>query len=431
MNVNTRTVILEALMMIEDGAFTHVVISDALSKYQYLERSERSFISKVVRGTVERRLTLDYYLGQVSNTPVNKMKPVIRNILRMSVYQLVYMEGAEHAVCNEAVKLAKSKGFSGLSGFVNGVLRNLIRKRGAINTPTSLRISDLAIRYSTPEPLVKQFMDYYGPEKTYEILEAQFLPRPLWICVNTLKITPYEAVQSFNAQGITTAMSEEVKEAVAISDYDHLEAIPEWNEGKIFVQDLSSMILCNMVGAGVNDTVIDVCAAPGGKSIHIAQIMGGKGNVLARDVSEEKTALINANLARLELHNVHTQVRDALSFHEEDRESADIVLCDLPCSGLGCIGRKPDIKYNWTTERSKELIKHQRDILKVSAEYVKPDGKLIYSTCTIGTGENSENAKWFEANFPFKLEKEREILPDGDHDGFYISVFKKDHDYGY
>ena len=423
MKVNPRSIILDALLEInEKNEYTHRIMREVLRKYQYLPARDRSFISRVTLGTVERKLTLDYLIDRVSKTPVCRMKPVIRNILRMGAYQLVYMDGTEdYAVCNEAVKLAAKRGFAGLKGFVNGVLRNLARTYRDISYP------DLSIKYSTPRWLVEYWTAQYGAEKTEEFLAAQYTDQPLWIRVNTAKTTPEALAAGLSARGITVERDEEIPEAMTMRGYDYLEAIPEWNEGMFFVQDYASMLVTHRAGVREGMTVIDVCAAPGGKCTHVAQKLQGTGLVIARDVSEAKVALIEENIERLGLDNIHTAVQDATVLTPEMLGKADLVLADLPCSGLGILNKKPDIKYHANPARCGELRELQRRILNTVSQYVKPGGTLMYSTCTIVREENEENAAWIAEKLGFTLLMQEQLLPGMNHsyDGFFMAALRK------
>lgn len=447
MTVNTRNIILDALIEInEKNGFSHMVLSDVLSKYRYLPAEDRSFISRTILGTVERKITIDYILSLFSKVKTDKMKPVIRNILRMSVYQLIYMKGIkEFAVCNEAVKLASKRGFATLKGFVNGVLRNISREKENIAYPDRNNIvSYLSVAYSTPEWIVEKWINEYSPETAEEMLKAQFADRPLTIRCNTLNRTKNELAERLRKQGITVNDKLCIEEALEISGYDSLDKIKEFHDGDFFVQDLSSMLVCHGAMPKKNDYIIDVCAAPGGKSLHMAEILAGTGFVEARDVSERKTELINENIQRLGLKNIKAAVKDARIPDADAVNKADIVIADLPCSGLGILNKKPDIKYNTSPEKCGELAALQKEILKAASQYVKKDGILCYSTCTVNKFENEENVRWFIKEFPFetvdikdRMPKEMQrfindegmmqILPDnrGNYDGFFITVLKR------
>lgn len=405
--INEREIALDVLMEInEREQYIHVLLNDALRKYQYLEKNERAFITRLVKGTMERRMTLDYVINQVSSVRVNKMKPLIRNLMRMSVYQMMYMEQVPvSAVCNEAVKLAKKRHFTNLSGFVNGVLRNISRQLPTMELP-----DDYSVRYSVPQELVDMLKASYGEETMKLILESFLEDSKVSAVVNTIKITKAELMERLSKQGIDVIDAPYVENAFIMSDYNYLEEIPEFIDGMFQIQDISSM-LAGMIASPVKDsTVIDVCAAPGGKSIFAALMMEGTGHVISRDVSEKKTEQIDENVQRLGLDNISVETADALEHYLADEEKADMLLADVPCSGLGIIGRKPDIKYNVSREKLDGIVRLQGDILDSVCSYVKHGGYLVYSTCTLNPKENEENVRYIMEK-GFVAENITELLP--------------------
>ena len=432
--VNIRELILDILMEVTRGeAYSHLVIRSVLEKYQYLEKKDRAFLTRVSEGTIEHMIELDYIIDQFSKVKVKKMKPVIRNIMRMSVYQLKYMDSVPaSAACNEAVKLAKKRGFGSLSGFVNGVLRNISRNLAEVTYPDEKEepVKALSIRYSAPEWLVEQWKDAYGLERTKEMLEAFLQEVPVTIRTNLSKTTPEALKERLEQEGVVAGKVEipeypQLDYAFTIAGYDYLNALGSFQEGLFYVQDISSMMVAEYAAPKEGDIVIDVCAAPGGKSLHIAEKLHGTGQVQARDLTEYKVGLIQENMLRHQVKNMTAAVMDATVLDEESKEKADIVIADLPCSGLGILRKKTDIKYKMTPEKEKELVALQRKMLDVVCRYVKPGGTLIYSTCTIHCGENEENAAWFVDNHPeFVLEKMEQMFPGKAYgDGFFLSRF--------
>ena len=405
--INEREIALDVLMEInEREQYIHVLLNDALRKYQYLEKNERAFITRLVKGTMERRMTLDYVINQVSSVRVNKMKPLIRNLMRMSVYQMMYMEQVPvSAVCNEAVKLAKKRHFTNLSGFVNGVLRNISRQIPEMELP-----DDYSVRYSVPQELVDMLKNSYGEGTMKLILESFLKDSKVSAVVNTIKITKAELMERLTAQGIEVTDAPYVENAFIMSDYNYLEEIPEFIDGMFQIQDISSMLAGMIASPGKYSTVIDVCAAPGGKSIFAALMMEGTGHVISRDVSEKKTEQIDENVQRLGLDNISVETADALEHYLADEEKADMLLADVPCSGLGIIGRKPDIKYNVSREKLDGIVRLQRNILDSVCSYVKHGGYLVYSTCTLNPKENEENVRYIMEK-GFVAENITELLP--------------------
>lgn len=445
--VNVRELSLEVLVkVLEDGEYSSAVIGQVLTVYQYLEKQERAFFTRLCEGTIERALELDYILNQFSKVKVKKMKPVIRNILRMGVYQLKYMEQVpDSAACNEAVKLAQRKGFHNLKGFVNGVLRNVGRNLDKIAYPAKEEnpLLYLSVRYSMPEWIVTLWITQYGLEQTETMLKAVFAERPTTIRCNCDKISVEELKEILSKEQVTVEDGVYVDTALRISDYNYLNKLESFRDGLFTVQDESSMLVALAAGIKEGNQIVDVCAAPGGKSLHAAELLHGTGNVSARDLTEQKISKIQENKRRLGVGNLDAIVWDATVKDENMEGKADIVIADLPCSGLGVMGKKNDIKYKASPEGIEELAKLQRQILQVVSSYVKTGGTLIYSTCTVNQTENEENMHWIEKELGFTLESLDSFLPQSLHnsttkkgylqllpgihttDGFFLARFRK------
>ena len=405
--VNTRELILGILLEVnKEGQYSHLVIRSTLEKYQYLEKQERAFITRVCEGTLEYKLRLDYILNRFSTVPAEKMKPVIRELLRSSVYQILYMDSVpDSAVCNEAVKLARKKGFYNLTGFVNGVLRKIAREYGSIRFPGKEEPEEyLSVIYSMPKWLVQRFLEQYGFEKTEKMLEAFLKEKPTTIRIREYLVEKEAVLESLKSQKVTVEKAPYVENAYYVKDYDYLPALDAFRVGSIQVQDVSSMLVGDIAAPKEGDYVIDLCAAPGGKTLCIADKLKGTGRVDARDISRTKTDYIRENAIRQNFLNVVVTEKDATQLDSDSLEKADIVLADVPCSGLGVMGRKTDIKYKLNPAKIQELAGLQREILEQASTYVKPGGTLIYSTCTIGKEENQDNVEWFLEHYPYELE---------------------------
>lgn len=430
-SVNVREIVLETLLLItKDGEYSHIALKNVLDKYQYLDKKERAFITRVVDGTLERMIEIDYIINQFSKVKVNKMKPVIRTIIRSAVYQLKYMDSVpDSAVCNEAVKLATRKGFTNLKGFVNGVLRNISRNLSEVKYPEKEHtVEYLSVKYSLPEWILKKWLNVYDVE-TVEKMGAEFLKeKPVSIRCNLNQITKKELIEKLKKEGVKVQEVPEISCALYIAGYDYLGALQSFQDGDFYVQDVSSMQVAEWADPKEGDSIIDVCAAPGGKSIHLAEKLRGTGRVEARDLTDYKVGMIEENIERSRLHNIEAVRFDATVFDEESEGKADIVIADLPCSGLGVLGKKTDIKYKMTEAMQTELSNLQKEILSVVHRYVRPGGKLVYSTCTINRSENEENVRWFLENHPeYTLIKDKQMLPGIDSgDGFYIALFQKE-----
>lgn len=440
--VNEREIVLEVLLEItEKGQFSHIILRDVLWKYQYLEKRERAFITRVTEGTLEHMIEIDYILDRFSKVKVKKMKPVIRAILRTAVYQLKYMDSVpDSAVCNEAVKLAVRKGFSGLKGYVNGVLRSVARGIDSVQYPTE-KTEELSVRYSCPEWVLDLWSASYDIEVIEMMLRDFQEEKPVTIrcCLN--RTTPDELKKRLEAEGVKAEIHPYLPYAFQISGYDHLNDLETFQDGLFVVQDISSMLVAEIAAPSAGAQVLDVCAAPGGKALHVAEKLflaeavcgdaacagnksgGGAaagcgiedqmppGHVEARDLTELKVDLIRENIERTGLPNITAVCRDASVPDETAAESADIVIADLPCSGLGVIGKKPDLRYKASPDGIDSLVRLQRQILSCAQDYVRPGGSLIYSTCTVNPAENMDNVHWFMEQYPeFTLDDIREKL---------------------
>ncbi len=433
--MNERGIILETLLLIEQKEdFSTRIIKDVLDKYAYLDRQHRSFMKRVMEGCVERRIELDYVIDHFSKTPTVKMKPVILCICRMGVYQLLYMDSIPaSAVCNEAVKLAKSKGFAGLAGFVNGVLRAIARNAGSIPYPDEKTdpIGHDRVVYSMPEELVRHIHTHY-PKQAQSIMASFFKKPPMIIRINTsvcneaqLKERLGDEICLKKLPPIEGIAKQET--AYELTGYDRLENLQAFDDGLFIVQDQAAMQAVAQLDLKQGDTVLDVCAAPGGKSLQAADILCklGGGTVTACDISDKKAALIRENTERCRFDNIRIDVQSAATRKEDYVNYADAVIADLPCSGLGTIGRKSDIKYRMTEAAMKELTGLQRQILTNISDYVKAGGTLLYSTCTLNPAENEEMAEWIKENLPFEQKSMHQIFPTEVHDGFFFAVFCK------
>ena len=426
-NVNTRELVLDILMEVnEKDQYSHLMIRDVLNKYQYLEKQERAFLTRLAEGTIEHMLEMDFIINSFSKVKVNKMKPLIRNLLRMSVYQLKYMDSIpDAAVCNEAVKLAKKRGFAQLRGFVNGVLRSIARDLGELDYPNENLepVLYLEVKYSLPRWIGQYWVKSYGYETAKKICESFYEKRPITIRCNCMKCTPGELAERLQSEGVTVTPIKTLDYAFEISGFDYINGLDSFAEGWFYIQDISSMMVTEAAKPKKDSYIIDVCAAPGGKSSHMAEYMEGTGMVEARDLTEYKVSLIEENIARHQLTNMKAVQQDALVFHEASVDKADILVCDLPCSGLGVMGKKTDIRYKMTGEKQKELVLLQRQILDTVHTYVKPGGTLVYSTCTIHKEENENNINWFLKKYPsFRLKSQQQMFPGEEfHDGFFVA----------
>ena len=443
----TRELVLGVLLEVtRDGEYSHISLRNVLTKYQYLDKRDRAFITRVVEGTLEHMIEIDYIINQFSKVKVNKMKPVIRCILRSAVYQLKYMDSVPNsAACNEAVKLATKKGFASLKGFVNGVLRSIERNLDTITYPDETNLIEyLSVKYSMPEWILRKWLAKYDRETVEKMLADFQTEKPTTIRINRNVMSKEELIDSLEKQGVHVENHPYLDDALWISSYDYLADVDSFREGAFHVQDISSMLVAHLANTQEGDIVIDVCAAPGGKSLHMAELLRGTGHVEARDLTDYKVNLIWDNIERSGMKNIEAVRWDATILDEASVERADIVVADLPCSGLGVLGKKTDLKYKMTEQTQRDLVALQRNILSMVKSYVKQGGTLIYSTCTIHEAENMGNVEWFlSENKDFELVSVKEdlceelrasvvrdgclqLLP-GVHksDGFFIAKLKK------
>ncbi|MBR4983001.1 MAG: 16S rRNA (cytosine(967)-C(5))-methyltransferase RsmB [Lachnospiraceae bacterium] len=416
--MNTRDLVLSMLKEIYAGnEFSHILLRQVLEKYDYLEGNEKAFIKRLTEGTLERTIELDYVINQFSNTTVNKMKPLIRALMRMSVYQILYMDSIpDSAVCNEAVKLAALHKFTSLKGFVNGVLRNIVRNKENISYPEKEKdlMKYLSITYSLPEWMVEHFLKEHGKEKTEKICKGLLQERPVTVRIKE-SLTAKEKQQlleRWKQQGIEINEHPYLPYAYVLEKTEGIKNMAGFEEGMFAVQDVSSMCVAHVAGIKPGMQVLDVCAAPGGKATHAAEKLNGTGQVIARDLTGYKVDFIQENADRLQIDNLWAEEWDACIFDESKEQWADVVFCDAPCSGLGVMGKKRDIKYRLTPDSLKEVTALQRDILNTVWKYVKKDGILVYSTCTINKEENENQVQWIVENLPFEVVSMKEELPE-------------------
>lgn len=437
---DARRIVYDALLLAEDKEATFRLASDVLDKYSYLDQSDRSFIKRLIEGVTERRITLDHVISSYSSIPVSKMKKQIRTLLRMGTYQLLFMDGtADHAAVNETVKLAKKTGFVRLAGFVNGVLRSISTNKDSIPWPDEAGdpVKYMSVMYSCPEWIVSKLIKEQGSKNAEDILKLSVSTRAVTARVNLSK-TSVKAV----TDGGCAVASDICDCAVVLKDYDNITGIPAFIDGSIIIQDLSSMLAVIVAGIKETDTVLDLCASPGGKSLHAADL-AKRGRVISCDVSERKISKIKENALRCGFDNIDIRISDATVYNEEFEEAADVVIADVPCSGLGVMGRKNDIKYNITEESILSLTTLQRQILENAARYVKKGGTLLFSTCTCSECENNDNVRYLTEECHLKSVDFHNDIPDvlkndtaregylqlygrdGITDGFFMAKFEK------
>lgn len=443
-----RDLVLSMLMEIEKGnEFSHILIRQVLDKHNYLEANQKGFIKRLTEGTLERRLEMDYIIDQFSNVKTGKMKPLIRNLLRMSVYQIFYMEQIpQSAICNEAVKLATLHKFSSLKGFVNGILRNIIRRKEEVIYPNREEdfLTYVEVKYSMPKWITEQFLQQYSKEKVEKICEGLLKKRLITIRFSeNLEEEEREGLKKqWEKRGVIWKEHPYLPYACFIERVEGITSLEGFAKGCFVVQDISSMLAIEVAGIEEDMTVLDLCAAPGGKTTHAAIKLKNTGKVLAGDLSEYKVRMVEESTLRQKLENVEIKVWDATVFDKTLEEKADVIICDVPCSGLGVITKKTDLKYRLQKQDMESLIPLQRSILQNAVRYLKKGGIMIYSTCTIHEKENESQVRWMvkelgmkivdiKQSLPLSLQEEvgemgLQLLP-GIHesDGFFFAKLKK------
>lgn len=448
--INIRELALDIMLEASrEGGMGTRLLKSVLDKYDYLPYRDKNFLKRLVNGSIEYRIRLDHIIDMYSKIPVAKMKPLIRELVRMGAYQILYMDRVpDSAACNEAVKLARKRGFGGLSGFVNGVLRAIAGNKASIPKLKEGKDGDYtrvcSITYSCPEPIVAELVRDYGRDVTEDILRASLIPdRGVWVRIDeSLDKNSIEEIKREIAGGASSDSHEEYEDitdipdmyyAVRTSDADVVTRMSHFADGHITIQDISSMMVCELAGldeyAGKRISVLDMCAAPGGKTMHAVSKCISRGTdvrVTSLDVSEGKKAIIDENIRRMGYEEyVVTDIWDATEYDESKEQAYDVVIADVPCSGLGVMGRKPDIKYNVTAEGLQSIVALQRRILDNAVRYVKKGGRLVFSTCTMRRAENDCNTRYILDTGEYELIKEKQLYLSGDHDGFYIAVLNR------
>lgn len=426
---NIREIVFDTLLAIDKGEQGNNILSQVLDKYSYLDKQDRSFMTRLTEGTIERQVTIDHVLNLYSKTPVNKMKPPVRALLRMGVYQIIYMDAVpDSAACNESVKIAKKRGLTNLSGFINGVLRTVARNKNNISMPDRQKdvVKYMSVYYSCPEWIVKLLIDEQGLENAEHVLNNSIGTRQITGRVNISKCDVDDLVLKNN--GIIEK-NNNLPYAISLHNYDKITDIEDFNRGLFAIQDLASMLAVHVSDIKDGDIVIDVCAAPGGKSLHAADRVGD-GRVISCDISDEKITRINENVERCGFGNIDVRIADATIYNEEFEKKADVVIADVPCSGLGVMGRKNDIKHRLSSQQMDELPVLQKKIIDTVTNYVKPGGVLIYSTCTVHNAENIDNFKYIAESKDFDPVDFYDCLPDKvrsdtAHEGF-LQLYGKD-----
>lgn len=434
---DARQTAFEILLKIQlENAYSNLALDAALADCD-LEGRDIALVSALVYGTLERLITIDYNLSLYLKKPVNKTEPVILTVLRLGVCQLLFMDKIpKSAAVNESVKLIKQTKQIYASGLVNAVLHKVAKEGLKLPNTNTENINYLSVKYSCPEWLVSLWIKDYGLRDAVGIMEASLLKPKTVVRVNTTKTTPETLKIMLENEGVTAETCVDLRDALVLEKTGSIEKLKTFKDGMFHVQDFSSQLCCIALDANPDETIFDLCAAPGGKSFTLAEMMSGKGKIIAFDIYESRLDLIQQGARRLNLSNISVYIGDAGTYNEK-LGLADKVLCDVPCSGLGIIRRKPEIRYK-AREDIDKLPHLQYFILCNASKYVKCGGVLVYSTCTLNSKENEEICELFLKNnsnfkprhvFPDLINRSNEnefltLMPHkNDSDGFFIASF--------
>ncbi len=417
---NPRKLAVKALIKINtENAYSNLTVNSLFSENE-LSSQDKAFATALVYGVLDRKITLDYVLSRFIKTPLKKVAPFTKEVLRVALYQIMFMDKIPNsAAVDEAVKLIKKSKESRNSGFVNAVLRNALREERLL--PNGDSIDDLSVIYSCPKEIINSFINDYGIDNTKSLLKESLNPSKLTVRVNTLKTS----VEEFkNAIGVETEDTK-LNGGLILKNGIDVKGNELYKKGFFYVQDLASQTAVSVLNPTENSRVLDMCAAPGGKSFSMALLMANKGEIVSCDLYPKRVELIEKSAKRLGLDIIKPIVNDA-AVYNKDLGEFDYVLCDVPCSGLGVIGRKPDIKYKAFSEFD-DLCVIQANILQNAVKYLKKYGKILYSTCTLRKKENDDIVNAFlEKNKEFKMEYSHTFMPHIDGtDGFYCALLIK------
>lgn len=413
-----RQIALDILTKVEqEQAYSNILLNQMLIKHQ-LVRADAGLVTEIVYGTIQRLNTIDYFLSSFVAKGIGKLEPWVRCLLRMSFYQLYYLQRVPgHAVVNEAVNIAKHKGHQGISGMVNGVLRNILRGKEQLVIPANLTLAErISLVHSHPKWMVKKWIEQFGEAVTEQICESNNQPPHVSIRVNSRKLDRESIIKQLQEMKLTAHASELSPSGIIVENGGNMALTPWYEKGEISIQDESSMLVADVVNPQSGMMVLDCCAAPGGKSMHMAEKMSNQGKIWANDVHEHKQQLIRSQAERLGLTCIETMVSDAkeLSKHFADR-SFDRILLDAPCSGLGVIRRKPDLKWTKKETSISALAELQLELMNAIHPLLRPGGVLVYSTCTLQYEENQAVIEQFLKQQPsYSLDPDLEqLLPKG------------------
>lgn len=439
--INARSGAVEVLdQVLNEGAYTNLAINKYLRQHK-LEDLDRRLMTELVYGTVKALGTLDWYLKQIVDRPLDRLESKVLQILRSAVYQLFYMDRIPaSAACNEAVKLARSFSNEGSAKFVNGILRNMLRKKEALVFPSleEDELEHLSLKYYHPKWLLRRWLGVFGREGTLKLCEFDNSPAPVCLRVNTLVTDQETLIKALTEAGAQVRASRWSDDGIVCEKLPALGDMLKKLEKDFYVQDESSMLVADVLAPEPGERLLDLCSAPGGKTTHLAQLMDNEGSIIACDIHAHKLELIKENADRLGITIIEPKLKDARVYQPEWREQFDKVLVDAPCSGLGVLRRRAEARWRESKKNLQEFPPLQLQILENACRYVKPEGRIVYSTCTVEYSENhyliekflEKHPDWERAGVRHPLTgeemEELQLLPHVDGiDGFYICALQK------
>ncbi len=389
-----RQITLDLLIRMDtQGAYSNIILDHAFTSSD-ADKRDKAFSAALFYGVLERRMTLDYLIRYYSGIEFDKIKIAVVEILRMGFYQLLYMNSVpESAAVNESVALCDYCNSAKAKGYVNAILRTFLRNEKQIDYGTLTGEAKLSIEYSCPKWLVKKWIRELGEQRAMQMINASFGRPPIYARVNTVRYTVEDVIAQLDADGITAGRNHLIDTCIELTNTKGIEQSTAYKKGMFHIQDISSQICCRIASPMFNETVVDLCSAPGGKTFTCAEMMNNRGRIFSYDLYDGKVSVIANTAKRLGLTIITAAENDATKFNP-DIPKADKVICDVPCSGLGVIRRKPEIKYK-PMKQLETLPDTQRKIINNAAEYVKPGGTLIYSTCTVSKAENDDIVEEF------------------------------------
>lgn len=420
---NPRKTALNVLLLVEqNGAYSNIALNKELSKHQ-LSAQDKALATAIIYGVLDRNITLEYVLKGFIKTPLKKVQPLTLMALKCALYQIMYMDKIPpSAAVNETVKLVNSSRERHNASFVNAVLRNILR--GEIKLPEGDSIKDISVRYSCPEWIIESFVSDYGKENAEELIKASLETPEIAVRVNTIKSTAEQLIEKLKNEGVSATESD-INNCLIINGSIAVSNSECYKQGLFHVQDTASQTVASKLRAARGERILDMCAAPGGKSFTIAEIMENDGEIVSCDIYENRVELIAKGANRLGLSIIKPTVCDATAF-KSDLGLFDAVLCDVPCSGLGVIRRKPEIKYKGENDFL-ELAGIQSAILENASKYISTNGRILYSTCTLREAENGRVVHAFlDKHTDYELKYEHTFMPHIDGtDGFYCALIQK------